>query len=577
MEAFKDLEIVFKYLKKYKKKAYFIALISLIGSLIPAVIPFIYGRLVDAAILETASLKYIGTFLLIWLILALIGNWAGRFGRTKGWKLSADVGNDFLLQGAGHLLEVPLRFHKREKMGKIVRRVSRGANFLETIIGEIVFGIAPAFLTVFGALIILARIKWQLALALLTVLILYSLASFWKTKPIIKAQEGLNKAYEEAYGNLHDSISNIETVKAFTGEEFEKQKVERNFRERAGKKFKDFMELWDDLSLWQQTIFSLGFIFVFGQALFFLRKNLISAGQLVMFLGYVQLAYHPFGRLAQYYRITSIGLVTIHRALNLLKIEPELYEPKGAKELKAPKGEVEFLNVTFSYQNHQRILDDISFKVRSGEVIALVGKSGVGKTTLVDLISRYYTSEKGKILIDGQDISKVTLKSLRKNIARVPQEIILFNDTIKNNIRYGKLAASDKEIIRAAKKAQAHEFIKKFPRKYDQLVGERGIKLSTGEKQRIAIARAILKGAKILILDEAMASLDMETERKIRKALKQLMKGKTTLIIAHRLSTVIGADRIFVLEKEKIVEKGTHKELLEKGKVYKELYKSQIF
>ena len=458
-------------------------------------------------------------------------------------------------------------------MGEIIRRVYRGADYLEEIIYHVVFQIIPNFLTIFGALAIMALVERRLALFLFIVLILYSAASIWKTKPIIKAQRKMNKTYEKAYGDLYDSISNVQIVKSFTNEETEKRKITKNFRDKAGEQYKSYMDLWRGLNAWQQTIFSLGFVFIFGSAVFLLRNGVISTGQLVMFVGYISLAYRPFGMVADYYRTMRTGLTAIERARKLLKIEPEPYQRD--KKLKNIQGAIEFSNVSFGYQDHQKVLSDISFKVKPGEIVALVGESGVGKTTLADLISGYYWPSQGKIFVDGQDISKVSLKSLRENIALVPQEITLFNDTIKNNIRYGKTKATEQEIIEAARAAHAHEFIQKFPKKYEQLVGERGIKLSTGQKQRAAISRALLRNPKILILDEATSSLDSATEKLVQEALWRLIKGRTAFIIAHRLSTIQKADKIIVLEKGRIIEEGDHQELISKGGVYQKLSELQ--
>ncbi len=574
MKILKDSKIIWQYLRKYKKKVYLIALVATGGSFIGAIIPYIYGRLVDIAILESARLQLIGAVLLFWLILALISDWTSRFVQTQGSYIGIDANNDLLLQVSGHLLDLPLSFHKHKKMGEIIRRAYRGADYLETIISQIVFDIGPSFLTVVGALVIMSLVEWRLTFLLFIVLVFYSLASVWKTKPIIKAQKKMNKLYERAYGDLYDSILNIQTVKSSTGEERERKKTAKNFRDRVGLQGKKFMDIWRELNIWQQTIFSLGFVFVFGLAIFFLREKIITTGQLVMFIGYVSLAYRPFGILANDYRIIRTGLTAIQRALKLLGVKPEPYRTRR-KELKDIQGRVEFSHVSFSYRDHQRVLSDICFRVKPGRMIALVGESGVGKTTLVDLVSRYYTPSQGRILIDGQDISETTLESLRKNIAVVPQEITLFNDTIKNNIGYGKQKATDKEIIEAAKTAHVHGFIQKFPKKYEQLVGERGIKLSTGQKQRVAIARAILRDPKILILDEATSSLDTATERLIQEALSRLIKGRTTFIIAHRLSTIQKADLILVLEKGRIVEQGNHQELISKGGVYQKLSQLQ--
>jgi len=574
MKIFQEPKIIWQYLRKYKRKVYFISSIAVIGSFVSAIIPFIYGRLVDIAVLRSSGLWLIGGILLLWLILALISDWAARFTRNKGHYIGIDTGNDLLLEGTGHLLDLPLSFHKHRKMGEIIQRTYRGADYLEMIIDDVIFSIGPNFLTVISALIIMGLVEWRLALFLLIILFLYSLASFWKTKPIIKAQKKMNKLYEQAFGDLYDSILNIQTVKSFTREEMEKDKMAKNFRYRAGQQFKSFMDSRRHLKAWQQTIFSLGFIFIFGWAIFLLREEIISAGQLVMFVGYIALAYRPFGMLADQYRTVRIGLTAIQRTIKLLKIKAEP-EQERKKELKEIQGIVEFVNVSFGYQNYQRVLSDICFKADAGQIVALVGESGVGKTTLVDLISSYYSPSQGKILVDGQDISQVILKSLRDNIALVPQEVTLFNDTIKNNIGYGKFKATTQEIIQAAKAAHVHEFVQKFPKKYEQIVGERGIKLSTGQKQRVAIARAILRDPKILILDEATSSLDSATEKLVQDALAYLIKGRTTFVIAHRLSTIQKADLILVLEKGKIVEQGDHQELISKGGVYKKLSKLQ--
>lgn len=572
MKVFQDSRIVWQYLKKYKRKVYFIALIALGSSFISAVIPYIYGRLVDIAISESSEIRLIGAILLLWLVLSLISDWTGRYSNNKGAYISIDAFNDSILETTGHLLDLPLSFHKHKKMGEIIQRAYRGASYLQTIIEQVVFRVAPDFLTIIGALAIMSFVEWRLTVFLFIILIFYSLISVQKTKPIIKSQKKLNRIFEDAYGDLYDSVLNIQTVKSFTKEESERKKMAKKFRDKVGRQDKSFMDLWRDLEAWQQTIFSLGFVFIFGQAVFFLKEGIITTGQTIMFIGYVSLTYRPFGMMANHYRWIKTGLTAIQRARNLLKIQSEPYRKK---EIKAVKGKVEFVKVSFGYQNKQKVLDNISFTVKAGQTVALVGESGVGKTTLVDLISNYYNPVSGKILIDGRDISELNLESLRKNIAIVPQEVTLFNDSIKNNIGYGKLKAADKEIIEAAKTAYVDKFVRKFPKKYKQLVGERGIKLSTGQKQRVAIARAVLRDPKILILDEATSSLDTATERMVQGALENLIKGRTTFVIAHRLSTIQKADLILVLEKGRIVERGDHQELISKGGVYKKLCRLQ--
>jgi len=328
------------------------------------------------------------------------------------------------------------------------------------------------------------------------------------------------------------------------------------------------------MSAWQQTIFGIGFVAIFGVGIFLLRGGMISAGELIMFIGYTSLVQQPIAQLANNYRVIKRGMAVINRALKLKNVKTERYE-EGIN-LEEINGEVEFKNVSFSYKKGKVILKNINFKIKPGEVIALVGPSGVGKSTLIDLISRYNSPTKGSVLVDGYDIEKVNLHSLRKNIAVVPQEISLFNDTIKNNIAYGKANANMRKIIEVSEAANAHEFISKFPKQYKQMVGERGIKLSVGQKQRVAIARALLRDPKILILDEATSALDSVSEKLVQDALKTLIKGRTTFIIAHRLSTIRHADQIFVFNKGQIVERGKHDELMKKEDgIYHNFYMMQ--
>jgi len=573
MQINKDIKILWQYLQKYKKKVYFIISIALFSSIISAVIPYIYGKLVDLAIKPSTQLNLILEILGAWLFLTLISNWANRYVDRRGSSIAAKSSNDLLLEVAYHLLKLPMGFHKEKRMGEILQRVGRASDYFESIVNQAVFDLVPGFLRVIVALIILASVEWRLSLAIFVMIVLYLAATLIKTKSIIKNQKRMNKAYEKGFGDLYNSTFNIQVVKSSVAEDIENKRNIGNF-DRIVKRVQDFMNAWLSMSAWQQTIMGFGFVFIFGLGIIFLRAGIISAGVMVMFIGYTSLVMQPISQLSNNYRMIKRGMVTIERALKLLKIDPEKYQ-EGI-ELKNIKGEVVFKDVSFKYKKKQMVLKNINFSVKPGQVIALVGESGVGKTTLIDLISRYISPTKGKILVDGHDIQEVNLHSLRKNMAIVPQEISLFNDTIKNNIAYGKPNASTREIIKVSEAANAREFIEKFPKKYEQLVGERGIKLSTGQKQRIAIARALLRDPKILILDEATSALDSVSEKLVQEALKRLIEGRTTFVIAHRLSTISHADKIFVIKKGEIVERGTHQKLMKiKNGIYRNFYLMQ--
>lgn len=567
-------QIVWQFLGRYKKAVFFVMGVGLFAATIEAFIPYLYGYLIDVAIKEK-ELILISKFLLLWLILRLVANQGHRLVRRKGGFIAVDASHDLLLKLTGHILDLPLSFHKDRKIGAIFRKIDRASDYLERTIAYVIFSFLPDFLSLLMALAILFWIKWELGLAMILILLVYGYISWQKNKPILKTHKTLHRTFEKVYGNLYDTMSNIQIVKSHTTEDIERERHGDGFRGQAAKVYKNFLRLHANLNFWQQTVSSLGFIFVLSLGIFFLRNELISIGQLIMFLGYVNLASRPFSMLAEYYRIVSEGIIVINRGLKLLKVEPEKYQIETSVNLRELKGEIEFQDVSFGYQDHQRVLNKINFKVRAGEIVALVGESGVGKTTLVDLISRYYSPNEGKILIDGYNIEEVNLKSLREKIALVPQEISLFNDTIENNIRYGRPGASSQEIIKASQIANADEFIQRFSKKYQQVVGERGIKLSTGQKQRIAIARAVLRNPIILILDEATSNLDSISERLVQSALAELIKGRTVFIIAHRLSTVMRADKIIVLDKGQVAEIGNHYELLARKNFYYRLFTFQ--
>ena len=574
MQIQKDIRNIWQYLQKYKKKVYFIAFVALISSAISAVIPYIYGRLVDIAVKPSGTLKLIFEILGLWLILTLISNWANRYVDKRGINIAVMTSNDLVLDINSHIARLPVAFHKEKKMGEVIQRVFRAGDFIDTIISQTLFDLVPGLLRIIIALIVLTYVDWRLSSAISVIIVFYLIATLLKTKPIIVTQKRVNRAYEKGYGDIYNSITNIQVVKSSVAEKFEDRRNLKNF-EKMIEKMKLLMKAWIDIGAWQQTIFGIGFVAIFGLGVFFLKSGAISAGELVMFVGYTSLIYQPIGQLAHNYRLLKRGTVVIERALKFKNIKPENYN-EGVKPREI-KGEVIFDDVSFAYIRKKRlVLKNIGFKIKPGEVVALVGHSGVGKTTLADLISRYIIPIKGRILIDGRDIQKINLHSLRKNIAIVPQEITLFNDTIKNNIAYGRLNASMRNIVKVAIAANAHEFIMKFPKKYKQLVGERGIKLSTGQKQRIAIARALLRDPKILILDEATSALDSVSEKLVQEALKRLIQGRTTFIIAHRLSTIRHADKIFVFEKGRIIERGKHDELMKKKNgLYRKFYMMQ--
>ena len=575
METIQEFKIIWGYLRKYKREVRKLMLLAVISSTIAAFIPYIYGRLVDLVAIQATDSNFILAFLGIWLLMNIVSACLKRVVAFRGSCLAINAYNDLTCESANHVLTLPLKFHKEEKIGEIFSKIERAASHIRRIIEEFAFWITPQFLTIFIGILILFFIKWELAIGILLIFFGFIWISFYKAAPLIENQKQLNKTAELVSGNLYDSFLNIQTIKSSAAENFQKQKSEKNYYQKLGTISKQNEKLWASLQFWQNIFFSIGFLSVFALSLLFLGNGSLTPGKLIMFFGYLTMLRQPLMNLGWMWQDFRVGITTIKRVKKLLKIKTEDYNLAG-KIIENPKGKVEFQNIGFGYKKERVVLEDINLKANAGEKIAIVGGSGEGKTTLVDLISLYFLPTNGKIFVDGVDTRKLNLSFLRKMIAYVPQEIILFNDTVKNNIRYGKPDATDAEIITATKAANANKFIESFPKKYDQIVGERGIKLSTGQKQRIAIARALIRDPKILILDEATASLDSASEKLVQEALEELIKNRTTFIVAHRLSTIKKADKILVLENGKIIEQGTHAQLIKKKSAYHKFYSLQF-
>lgn len=561
-----EFDVLWQELRKKRRSIFIVTSAAVFSSSISAVIPFLYGRLTDIALNRRGEIKLMASILLLWLLLDILQALANRWTWRVSSRLAFQIWGGMLTDAASHLLELPLAFHRERKMGQLLTKLDRGIERSWNTFENVVFSLAPNLIALFVALILSFFIEWRMALLLLAIIAVYSLVSLKLIQPIIKIEPQEHRAWERAYHRLWESVLNVETVKSHTTETYERRRMKHGF-DKAGLMQETVINLWRNLNFWEGVIFALGFVAVFGTGVFLISRGSLSAGKLVMFLGYMNLALSPLSRLADEYRQVRRASTGLKRALALFKNQPER-EYAGAKPIGPIRGEVVFENVFFDYGKKQGVLKDISFEVEPGEVVALVGESGVGKTTLANLLMRYWLPKLGKILIDGKDVKTITYQSLRKQIAVVPQDISLFNDTIKNNIRYGRLDAKDEEILAASKAANAHEFIEKFPKKYKQLVGERGIKLSAGQKQRVAIARAILRSPRILILDEATSALDSASEKLVQEALDRLIRGRTTFIIAHRLSTIAKADKIIVLKKGTVAEIGTHAELLAKHGLY---------
>jgi len=574
-------KVLVKYLSEYKKDIIILSVIGILSAIGNGVIPYIAGKFFDS-IITPGTVNIFGivletyvALLILWSIIQLATYLFDWRIQIKSEYLSNYIWLDYMAKGFGFLVNLPMAFHKKNKIGEIGSKISAAAGLLETIAGRIVIDLAPQILSIVIALSIAFILKPFLAMILLVGLIAYVFVLAKNVAPLSGYQKAYYEKVSELYGDAYDMIGNTMAIKQATAEEYEQKKIKTKTHSALPLWMRQ-IKVWGSLSLYQRVTILVTQILVFLLSVYYIHSGVMTLGELLAFNAYAAMIFGPFVTIARNWQTIHNGVINVQETEKILALPTENYAPAGSSDAKL-RGDIEFKNVSFQYDEGKPVLNDVSFSVKAGEVIALVGESGVGKSTLIDLISAYHFATSGEVMIDGKPIQSLNLLYLRSQIAVVPQEVVLFNDTIKMNIKYGNFAASDVEMENAARKAHAYDFVQKFPDKWGQMVGERGIKLSVGQKQRVAIARAILRNPRILVLDEPTAALDAGSEKIITESLDTLMKGKTTFIIAHRLSTVRKANTILVFKEGKLIESGTHGELLKiEGGEYRRLYELQI-
>ena len=569
------------------KRRVFIAFILLVlGKLVTVLMPFTFKWATDAlvAMSEGKAVPASGWLFILSAPLALVLLYGGtRVAIALVTQLRDGLFAKVALHAVrrlaqltfDHMHALSLRFHLERKTGGLTRVLERGRNGIEELVRLVVLQLAPTIFELALVIgIMLVAFDWRYALIVVVTMVGFMAYTYRATEWRIKIRKAMNESDNDATAKAVDSLLNFETVKYFGAEKRESERYDFSIAkyEKAGVQTYTSLAI---LNAGQATIFTIGLTVMMALCVFDIQAGRRTVGDFVMINAMLIQLYIPLNFMGMLYREIKQAIIDIEQMFGILNRNPEIKDSPNAKPLEVREGTLRFEDVRFSYDPEREILKGISFAVPAGHTVAIVGPSGAGKSTISRLIYRFYDVAGGRITIDDQDIRDVQQSTLRAAIGMVPQDTVLFNDTIRYNIRYGRWDASDAEIDKAAQDAQIDDFIKILPQGYETEVGERGLKLSGGEKQRVAIARTLLKGPPILLLDEATSALDSYTEKEIQDALERVARGRTTLVIAHRLSTIINANQIIVLEAGQVVERGTHAQLLGQGGLYAGMWNRQ--
>lgn len=572
------LKKLFSYYKPYKGLFYSDMFFAILGAGVTLVIPLIVRYITNEVVyfsMEDArrAVVLLGAVLLVLVVIEFCCNfYIGYFGHIMGAKMEADMRSDIY----GHYQKLTFAFYDNQKVGQLLSRITSDLFDISELLHHGPEDLVISVIKIVGSFIILMLVNVKLALAAFAFIPLMAVFAFYYNRKMKTAFKRNREKIGEINAQIEDSLSGIRVVKSFANEKEEMRKFNQgNENFVAAKKMSyRYMGIYNS-GLGAMTTLVTVVVLLAGVML--LMNGKIKVTDLITFLLYINNFTDPVRKLVNFTEQFQNGYSGFERFLEIISIAPDIKDVEDAVSVGTLRGDITFENVSFHYEDQEeKVLNHINLDVKAGEYLALVGPSGVGKTTLCSLIPRFYDVTEGAIKMDGIDIRRMKLQELRNNVGIVQQDVYLFAGNIMDNIRYGKPDATDEEVVRAAKNANAHEFIMSFPDGYDTDIGQRGVKLSGGQKQRLSIARVFLKNPPVLIFDEATSALDNESEKVVQQSLEHLAKNRTTFVIAHRLSTIRNAQKILVLTEDGIAEEGTHEELLSKGGIYQSLYEMQF-
>lgn len=562
-----------KYLKPYKAKVVVVVALMIFVMICGILNPYLLKVAIDVNIgnKDLKGLIIIGVVMLVLNYLALLASRARI-------NMMASVTNNILVnirhELYKHIQKLSFSFFDNRPVGKILARVIGDVNALQDLFNNSITSFIPELLSLICVTIMMLSMNYKLALLAIIILPLLGAAMFLVETVSRKRWQEFRKKRSNMNAFTHENFSGMRIVQGFASEKHSSETFNTLVKDMMGA-FIKAVKLNDTFWPLVEISWGIGSIVVYWYSVKLIGENGISIGTVIAFTSYVGMFWRPIMNISNFYNTLITNFAAAERIFDIMDIAPDITD--GNSEVKMPKikGSVEFKNVTFCYEEDTPVLNNVSFKITPGETIALVGPTGAGKTTIVNLVSRFYDTTEGSVLIDGKDVKEVELESLRSQMGIMLQDTFLFSASIKENIRYGRLDATDEEVIAAAKAVNAHEFIMKLPSGYDTDVNERGSRLSVGQRQLISFARALLANPRILILDEATSNIDTATERLVQAGIEKLLFGRTSFVIAHRLSTIRDASRIMVIDDGRVKENGTHEELIQQKGIYYNLYMSQ--